>query len=198
VCFIVKPDAGCQGKGIFIAKSLQELKYKVDLNLQRQQKEFDEFIRAEECADTQQRYSDTLTEIPQQNYHKDTSYVVQKYLKHPALWHGHKFDFRIYVLLLSVIDQPTIFLFNDGLVRLASEPYQKTNINDVYSHLTNYSLNKKNDNFDDTQHKLKLSDCLSGTLTQKPAKPGRSSVSRSGKDLWQDIEAMVVKTILTA
>ena len=54
---------------------------------------------------------------------KENSYVVQKYIKKPALIGGHKYDFRIYVLITSVIDPMTIFLYKDGLVRLASEPY---------------------------------------------------------------------------
>lgn len=34
VClFIVKPEAGCQGKGIFIAKSIDELRRRIDQNL---------------------------------------------------------------------------------------------------------------------------------------------------------------------
>ena len=51
---------------------------------------------------------------------KNNTYVVQKYIKHPALIDGHKFDFRIYVLVTSVVEL-TIFLYDDGLVRLASE-----------------------------------------------------------------------------
>ena len=82
------------------------------------------------------------------------------------MWKQHKFDFRIYVLITSVIDPMTIFLYKDGLVRLASEKYQGTkNIQDVFVHLTNYSLNKKNGNFDNLAHKLKVSDCLTGTMT---------------------------------
>ena len=54
------------------------------------------------------------------------SYVVQKYIKQPALWKEHKYDFRIYVLITSVIDPMAIFLFKDGLVRLASEKYTGT------------------------------------------------------------------------
>lgn len=92
---------------------------------------------------------------------KNSTYVVQKYLKNPALIDGHKFDFRIYVLITTVVEPLTIFLYHDGLVRLASEKYNKNrNIQDLYVHLTNYSLNKKNNNFSGERHKLKLSDCL--------------------------------------
>jgi len=76
----------------------------------------------------------------------------------------HKFDFRIYVLVTSVVDPMTIFVFKDGLVRLASEKYSHKNMNDVFVHLTNYSVNKKNSSFNEG-HKLKLSDCLKGTMT---------------------------------
>lgn len=45
-------------------------------------------------------------------------------MKYPALIKGHKFDFRIYVLITSVIEPLSIFMFRDGLVRLASEKYE--------------------------------------------------------------------------
>ena len=74
---------------------------------------------------------------------KNNTYVVQKYIKHPALIDGHKFDFRIYVLVTSVVEL-TVYLYNDGLVRLASEQYNlgKGGMQDHFMHLTNYSLNK--------------------------------------------------------
>ena len=81
---------------------------------------------------------------------------------------GHKFDFRIYVLVTSVVDPLTIFLYDDGLVRLASEKYNMSQLSkaggtaqDHFGHLTNYSLNKKNTkNFDGIKHKLSLADVL--------------------------------------
>ena len=101
----------------------------------------------------------------------DNTYVVQKYIKNPALWQGHKYDFRIYVLVTRVVDPLTIFIYKDGLVRLASEKYQGSkNTQDAYVHLTNYSLNKKSAKFSDDDHKLKLSDCLKGQMTQPPVK----------------------------
>ena len=57
-------------------------------------------------------------------------------------------------------------MFQDGLIRLASEKYEvsKSNTSDVYVHLTNYSLNKKNQkNYDGEKHKLRLSEYLSAT-----------------------------------
>lgn len=77
-------------------------------------------------------------------------YVVQKYVKKPALYNGHKYDFRIYVLITSAISPMAIFLYSDGLVRLATEKYDpNSNLNDHYTHLTNYSLNKDNKAFDE-------------------------------------------------
>jgi hypothetical protein len=55
----------------------------------------------------------------------------------------------------------TVFIYKEGLVRLASEKWSGCqNINDVFVHLTNYSLNKKNAKFDNFKHKLMLSECL--------------------------------------
>lgn len=82
----------------------------------------------------------------------------------------------------------TIFLYKDGLVRLASEKYTQKNMQDVFVHLTNYSLNKRNENFDNDAHKLRVSDCLQGTMTQKPYKPGKPGASRSADDIWREIE----------
>lgn len=73
-------------------------------------------------------------------------YVVQKYVRKPALYQGHKYDFRIYVLITSAISPMQLFLYDDGLVRLASEKYDRSkNYEDHYVHLTNYSLNKDNE-----------------------------------------------------
>ena len=58
---------------------------------------------------------------------------------------GLKFDFRIYVLVKSLIPLK-IFMYSEGLTRLATTPYNlpnKKNINQFTMHLTNYAVNKK-------------------------------------------------------
>jgi tubulin polyglutamylase TTLL5 len=73
--------------------------------------------------------------------------VISRYVTNPLLINGHKFDLRIYVLVTSY-EPLKIYIFQEGLARFASETYtSKINKNNKYMHLTNYSINKKNEKF---------------------------------------------------
>jgi hypothetical protein len=74
--------------------------------------------------------------------------VVCKYISNPLLINKHKFDLRIYVLITS-IDPLRIYVYNEGLARFASHPYEMTKetLKNLYQHLTNYSINKKSETF---------------------------------------------------
>jgi tubulin polyglutamylase TTLL6/13 len=75
--------------------------------------------------------------------------IAQKYIS-PFLVDGLKFDLRIYALITSA-DPLRIYVHNEGMARFCTEPYAEPNpgnLENVFSHLTNYSLNKKNENFD--------------------------------------------------
>lgn len=50
-------------------------------------------------------------------------YVVQRYMARPYLLDGLKFDMRIYVLMCGT-DPLKLYLYNQGLARLATQPYQ--------------------------------------------------------------------------
>lgn len=122
--FIVKPDLGAQGRGIFLVMDPEEM--------------------------------NGYTE----------SAIAQQYIA-PCLLEGLKFDFRIYALISS-IDPLRIYIFREGMTRFCTEPYRKprpNNLSEVFRHLTNYSVNKKNEHFQqpsnaehpDTGHKRSLS-----------------------------------------
>ena len=104
--YIIKPDAGCQGRGIYLTKTFD----KVPLN---------------------------------------ENVVAQLYIKKPLLIDGYKFDLRIYCFVASV--KPLrVYLFQDGLVRMCTQEYVKPtakNLDQSCMHLTNYAVNKHNDNF---------------------------------------------------
>eukprot|EP00826_Nyctotherus_ovalis_P013320 TRINITY_DN13580_c0_g1_i15.p1 TRINITY_DN13580_c0_g1~~TRINITY_DN13580_c0_g1_i15.p1 ORF type:complete len:558 (+),score=82.13 TRINITY_DN13580_c0_g1_i15:156-1829(+) len=75
--------------------------------------------------------------------------VVQRYVRKPYLIDGLKFDLRIYALVYGC-DPLRIFLYKEGLARFATEKYVKpsmANINNMYMHLTNYSINRTSKNF---------------------------------------------------
>ena len=75
--------------------------------------------------------------------------VVQRYLTKPYLIDGFKFDLRLYVLV-NGISPLRVYLWNDGLARFATVPYETPNpknMSNLFMHLTNYAINKDSDQF---------------------------------------------------
>ena len=94
----------------------------------------------------------------------DENCIISRYVANPFLINGLKFDLRLYVCITSM-DPWRIYIYNEGLVRFASEPYDiSLGKGAKYSHLTNFSINKKNDKYvnnasaemDDCGHKWSL------------------------------------------
>lgn len=76
--------------------------------------------------------------------------VVQEYVSKPYLIGGLKFDLRMYVLVVSVSPILRLLVYEDGMARFATEPYAEPtvkNMKKAYMHLTNYAINKRNENF---------------------------------------------------
>ena len=71
--------------------------------------------------------------------------MVSKYIADPYLINGLKFDLRLYVVITS-FEPLRIYLYEEGLVRFASEKYSDSKDN-KFAYLTNYSVNKKNEKF---------------------------------------------------
>ncbi|XP_028638482.1 probable tubulin polyglutamylase TTLL2 [Grammomys surdaster] len=69
------------------------------------------------------------------------TYVVQKYICNPLLVGRYKCDLRIYVCVTG-FKPLTIYMYQEGLVRFATEKFDLSNLGDYYSHLTNSSINK--------------------------------------------------------
>ena len=84
----------------------------------------------------------------------DEQCIVSRYITNPLLINGLKFDLRVYVLITS-FDPWRVYVYDEGLARFASEPYQAPETkngesvgkNNKFAHLTNYSINKKNDKY---------------------------------------------------
>ncbi|KAJ1488151.1 tubulin-tyrosine ligase family-domain-containing protein [Baffinella frigidus] len=73
--------------------------------------------------------------------------VAQEYIARPFLIDGFKFDMRVYVLVTSCAPL-RLFLYKEGLVRLCTEAYAEpgeANADQLFVHLTNFSINKRNE-----------------------------------------------------
>lgn len=71
--------------------------------------------------------------------------VIQRYLKNPMLINGFKFDLRIYVLVTS-FNPLEAFIYKEGFARLSTTPFSldPNQMANKFVHLTNYSIQKKN------------------------------------------------------
>ena len=75
-------------------------------------------------------------------------YLAAKYICKPHLINDLKYDLRVYVLVTS-FEPLRIYVYNDGLVRFATEKYtlNPDDLKKRFVHLTNFSVNKKSENF---------------------------------------------------
>jgi hypothetical protein len=64
--------------------------------------------------------------------------LAQKYVSNPDLIEGHKYDFRIYLLIAST--DPLIVYYHDGFLRLSMLKYDKFS-DDVKNFLFSFYFN---------------------------------------------------------
>eukprot|EP00793_Prasinoderma_coloniale_P000943 PRCOL_00007033-RA len=164
--FILKPDAGCQGKGITLVQSA------------------------------------AAVEAAMRSYaaHSCSNLVAQRYLHKPFLVNGHKFDLRLYVLVLSV-DPLRIFLYDEGLVRFCTEAYaapKSSNLDQVCMHLTNYAVNKHNENFKFNEGGVEGKDDADSKWALSTFVDYLASEGQDVDALWAKIKDLVIKTLISA
>jgi tubulin polyglutamylase TTLL2 len=77
----------------------------------------------------------------------DRACVVQRYIPRPLLIGGYKMDIRLYVAVTSA--RPLrAFVYQEGLTRFSTEKYDMSDLSNVFSHLTNYSINKDSNSYE--------------------------------------------------
>ncbi|RCN30509.1 Tubulin-tyrosine ligase family protein [Ancylostoma caninum] len=123
--------------------------------------------------------------------------LVQEYVSAPFLMKDQlKFDFRVYGVIRS-INPLSIYVSREGMARFCTERYKKptsSNFDNLYSHLTNYSLNKVNDAY---VHSNTLHDQVTGS--KRLLSTVFSQMAACGvrpKKLWHDVKLIIVKTVL--
>lgn len=85
---------------------------------------------------------------PGTQINKKNGHIVSRYIANPHLIDGFKYDLRIYVVV-TCFEPLKIFMLREGLVRFATQKYSTNpkSFDKTFIHLTNYSINKKADDF---------------------------------------------------
>ena len=119
---------------------------------------------------------------------KRAGYLVSKYISKPHLLRGYKYDLRIYILV-TCFEPLKAYIFKEGLVRLATQPYTtaKGSLKKRFVHLTNYSVNKKAENYS----KNKKTDAT--TIVKQNTASGSQPAEAPQRDVIAEAMAQVNK-----
>ena len=131
-----------------------------------------------------------------------SQYLVSKYISNPHTLNNKKYDLRIYVLITSFTPLK-IYLYYNGLVRFATENYEKNNFDNIYIHLTNYSINKNNlkykinENKNDNIEENKEDDSSKWSLIEYKNHFYKTGQYIIFNKIWRQIQDIVIKTIIS-
>ena len=131
---------------------------------------------------------DNINEVPLEDSH-----VVSRYVHNPLLINGLKFDLRIYVVVTS-FEPLKVYIYPEGLARFATEPYAPGNKKNRYMHLTNYSVNKKNEKF--VQNDDDQADDIGSKWSLSALCRHLDSVGVDTGLLWSRIYDIIIKSML--
>jgi len=122
--------------------------------------------------------------------------VVQRYVARPYLINETKFDLRLYVLVTSM-NPLRIYLYDDGLVRFASNKYtnESSKVHDVFTHLTNYSINKKSASYLSNEE---AQEAQGHKWTLKTLWRHFDAEGIDHSVIWEKIKDLMIKTIISA
>lgn len=122
------------------------------------------------------------------------NWVIWRYINNPLLINGIKFDIRLYVWVTSY-DPWRIYIYKEGLARFASEQYNSTdNKGNKFWHLTNYSINKKNEKY--VQNSNIDSDGEGSKWSLSALSKYLESIGVDMNLLWSRIYDSIIKAIL--
>jgi hypothetical protein len=133
-----------------------------------------------------------------------TKYVLQQYMKKPALMGGHKADFRCFILLLP--RRKTAFLHEIGVGRVSSQKYALPDTSEsfalakdaILAHLTNMCLHEGRHTEEVLKLKVSLQEFISvqPTIVQKRIRTGlKQAVSDMATSFCAAVAADLVAPI---
>lgn len=122
-------------------------------------------------------------------------FIVQRYLR-PYLAEGSKFDFRVYCLMLT--DPLRIYMFRNGIVRLAAAPYrhEKASIGDKCMHITNTGYQRPHCPGYVGNHHREEREFSHLWSVRKLVGHVREKLGKGEEEMWRDLGFLVARSVL--
>eukprot|EP00833_Pecoramyces_ruminatium_P014448 jgi/Orpsp1_1/1188480/evm.model.d7180000065170.1 len=119
--------------------------------------------------------------------------IITKYISNPLLIEGKKFDLRIY-LLVTGHNPLKVYIYKEGFARISTEEYNLdlNDLNNLYRHLTNVSINKKNKSKNNSYQP----DSNIWSL-EKVKEYIKEKYAVEFDDIWEKIEDIAIKSLIT-
>ena len=110
--------------------------------------------------------------------------IIQKYLEKPLLYQGRKFDIRLWVLFIAD-KSDEVYVFKQGHLKATCTQYDPDS-DDLFVHLTNYSVQKYNANFS----KIEIGNEI-------PFKSFQIELdkNKTGKNFYKDIYPKIIRIV---
>jgi tubulin polyglutamylase TTLL4 len=122
--------------------------------------------------------------------------LISQYIYNPHIINNKKYDLRLYVLVTD-FSPLKVYLYEEGLVRFASEEYSTSDENksNKFMHLTNYSVNKISGKFD---NELSTdNECKGSKWSLTALKLYFKEKGVNFEPTWERIKDIIVKTFIT-
>lgn len=129
-------------------------------------------------------------------YYISPNSVVSEYIARPLCIDGFKFDLRVYVLVTSYCPLRA-FVAKEGLTRFATESYSSSSAN-IYSHLTNATLNKKSRHWENGAFKWKMTELIQEVAFRWSNQNTKGNFNGTdGRDLQKNAQNQLMDKILS-
>ena len=115
--------------------------------------------------------------------------LIQKYIEQPLLYNKRKFDIRIWVLFTYIKSDSKyeVYVFKEGHLKACSDEFN-IDSDDLFIHLTNYSVQKHNKNFSKTEigNEISFND-FQKELNENHTKNGKDNNIDFKKNIFPEI-----------
>ena len=130
-----------------------------------------------------------MRELSELSY--DEQYIIQRYIPKPHLIGGYKWDLRVYALVTQ--GHPLkVYVYEEGIVRFGTEKYDCSNLDNLYAHLTNTTINKTSPTLDRDKDSVGTG-C---TWTFGRLKSHFAASKQDDRDVWSKIVNIINLTVI--